>query len=87
MLAGAASHLGGQARLLNCVKSLGNRTSVTYGTTVTVVQRLLAGDTLRGVEVEHLGEQVERERVGLREELLERHAGLDGEGANVVLGL
>ena len=37
MPAGAASHLGGQARLLNSVKSLGNRTSVTYGTTVTVV--------------------------------------------------
>ena len=54
---------------------------------VRVVERLLAGDALRGVEVEHLREQVERERVGLREELLERHAGLDGERANVVLGL
>ena len=52
-----------------------------------MLQSLVARDTLRGVEVEHLGEQVERERVGLREELLERHAGLDGERANVVLGL
>ena len=54
---------------------------------VRVLKRLLAGDALRGVEVEHLGEEVEGERVGLREELLEGDAGFDGKRADVVLGL
>lgn len=46
---------------------------------VWVVQRLFARDALGGVEVEELGEEVDSERVGTREEGLEGHARLDGE--------
>lgn len=44
---------------------------------VRVVERLLAGDALCGVEVEQLAEQVDRERVRAREERLESDARLD----------
>jgi hypothetical protein len=54
---------------------------------VRVLEGLLAGDTLRGIEVKHLGKQVESKRVRLRKELLERHARFDWEGANIVLRL
>lgn len=42
-------------------------------------QGLFAGDTLGGVEVEELNEEVECEGVGAREEGREGYAGLDGE--------
>jgi hypothetical protein len=32
-----------------------------------VLQRLVAGDAFRGIKVEHLGEQIKRERVSMRE--------------------
>ena len=54
---------------------------------VRVLQRLFACDALRGVKVEHLGEQIERERVRVREHLRERHPWPDGQRTNVVLCL
>lgn len=54
---------------------------------VRVEERVLARDALVRVEREQLGDEVERERVGLREERDKGHAGLEGEGADVVLGL
>ena len=54
---------------------------------VGVVQRLLAGDTLGGVESKHLRKQIDGERVGIGIQGRERNARLDGEGADVVLRL
>ena len=54
---------------------------------VRVIERLLAGDTLRRVEVEQLLEQIDREGIGTREERGEGHARLDGQRADVVLRL
>ena len=54
---------------------------------VRVLERLVAGDAFRRIKVEHLGEQIERERVRMREQLRERHAGPDGQRTNVVLRL
>ena len=39
-----------------------------------MLQRLLTGEALRRIKVEHLGEQIERERVRVREHLRERHS-------------
>jgi hypothetical protein len=52
---------------------------------VGVCQRLLAADPLRRVEAQHLAQEVERHRVCVRVERLERDPGLDGERADVVL--
>jgi len=54
---------------------------------VRVLQRLFASDALRRVKVKHLGEQIERERVRVREHLRERHPGPDGQRTDVVLCL
>ena len=54
---------------------------------VRVLKGLLAGDTLCGVEVEQLAQEVDGKRVCTREERLEGHARLDGQRADVVLGL
>ena len=54
---------------------------------VRVLQRLIAGDALRGVKVEHLGEQIERQRVRVREHLRERHPWPDGQRTDIVLCL
>ena len=54
---------------------------------VRVLQRLVAGDALRRVKVEHLGEQIERERVRVWEHLRERHPRPDGQRTDVVLCL
>jgi hypothetical protein len=54
---------------------------------VRVLQRLVAGDALRRVKVKHLGEQIERERVRVREHLRERHPWPDGQRTDVVLCL
>lgn len=48
-------------------------------------ERLLAADAARGVEGEHLGEEVDRERVRVRVQRLEGDARLDGQRADVVL--
>ena len=54
---------------------------------ILVLQCLIAGDASRGIKVEHLGEQIERERVRMREQLRERHTGPDGQRTDVVLRL
>ena len=54
---------------------------------VRVLQRLFAGDALRRIKVKHLGEQIERERVRVREHLRERHPRPDGQRTDVVLCL
>ena len=54
---------------------------------VWVVQSLLAGDTLRRVEVEQLREQINGQWVCTGEESGEGNSGLDWEGADVILGL
>jgi hypothetical protein len=52
-----------------------------------MLQRLFACNALCRIKVEHLGEQIESERVRMREQLRERHAGPDGQRTNVVLCL
>lgn len=52
-----------------------------------MVERLLAGDALRRVEVEQLLEEIDGEGVGTREERGEGHARLDGQRADVILCL
>lgn len=52
---------------------------------VRVLERLFAGDSFRRIKVEHLGQQIYRKRVGMREELLEWHARLDGKRADIIL--
>jgi hypothetical protein len=52
-----------------------------------MIQCLLAADSFGRVEKEKLGEKIDRQRVGVREERRERNTGLDGQGTNVVLGL
>lgn len=52
-----------------------------------MLERVVARDTLVRVEGEELGEEVEREGVRLREELVEGDSGLVGEGTDVVLRL
>jgi len=54
---------------------------------VRVQERVLARDALVRVEREELGDEVERERVGLREQRHEGHARLVRERADVVLSL
>lgn len=54
---------------------------------VRVVQCILTGDTLGGVERQHLRKEVDSEGVRVRVEGSERNPGLDGQGADVVLGL
>lgn len=54
---------------------------------VRVLQRLIAGDALRRIKVEHLGEQIECERVRVREHLREWHPRPDGQRTDVVLCL
>lgn len=54
---------------------------------VRMLERLVAGDALRRVECEKLGEEIEGKRIGLREELLEGDASLVRKRADVVLGL
>ena len=52
-----------------------------------MVQGLFAADAFGRVEAEHLGEEVDGERVGVWEERGEGDSGLDGERPNVVLSL
>ena len=54
---------------------------------IRVLQRLLAGDALRRIKVEHLSEQIERERVRVREHLRERHPRPDGQRTDIILCL
>ena len=54
---------------------------------VRVLERLLAGDALRGVEVEELAEQIDREGICAREERLEGHTRLNWQRTDVILGL
>jgi hypothetical protein len=43
-----------------------------------MIQSLLAADSLGRVKTEQLGEKIDRQRVGVREERRERNTGLDG---------
>ena len=52
-----------------------------------MVQRLFAADAFGRVEAEHLGEEVDGERVCVWEKRGEGDSGLDGERPNVVLSL
>ena len=52
-----------------------------------VLQCLFACNSLRGIKVEHLGEQVESERVRMWEQLRERYPRPDGQRPNVILSL
>ena len=52
-----------------------------------MLERLFAGDAFGGIKVEHLGEQIERERIRVREQLREGHARSDGQRTNVILRL
>jgi hypothetical protein len=45
---------------------------------VRVLQCLFACNSLRGIEIEHLGEQIESERVRIWEQLRELHSRPDG---------
>jgi len=51
-----------------------------------VVQGLLASDSFRRVEVQHPGQEIDCERVGMGNEGREGDAGFDGERADVLLG-
>ena len=53
---------------------------------VGVVQGLFAGNSLRRIEVEHPGQQIDRERVGMGDKGGERNPRLDGKRADVFLG-
>jgi len=53
---------------------------------VGVVQGLFTSDPFRRIEVEHPGQEVYRERVGMGDEGRERNTGLDGERADILLG-
>lgn len=50
-----------------------------------MIQRLLAANPLRRVKREHLLQQVDRERVRVRVQGLERDARLNGQRADIVL--
>ena len=54
---------------------------------VGMVQGLLAADTLRRVEAEHFGEQINGEWVGVWIERGERDTRLDRQRTDIVLGL
>ena len=54
---------------------------------VRMVQCLLTRDALRGVEVEELAEQIDREGICAREERLEGHTRLNRQRTDVILGL
>lgn len=54
---------------------------------IRVVQGLFTSDTLRGIEVKELGQQVDGQGVGTGEELGERNPSFDGEGTDVILSL
>jgi AmiR/NasT family two-component response regulator len=54
---------------------------------VRVVQRSLAADTLGRIEAEHLLQEVNCQRVGVRVECRERYTRLDGERTDIVLSL
>ena len=51
-----------------------------------VVQGLFASDSFRRIEVEHPGQEVDREGVGVGDKGREGNAGLDGERADILLG-
>ena len=53
---------------------------------VGMVQGLLASNSLRRIEVEHPGQEIDRERVGMGDKGGERNSGLDRERADVFLG-
>ena len=52
---------------------------------VRVVQRLFAGDSLRRIEVQHPGQQIDRERVCMGDEGGERNTRFDRERADILL--
>lgn len=54
---------------------------------VRVIEGLLACYPLRRIEIQQLGEQVKRQRVGAGEQRGERYARLDWQRTNVILGL
>src|SRR6266478_1954124 len=53
---------------------------------VGVVQGLFTSNSLRRIEVEHPGQEIDRERVGMGDKGGERYPGLDRKGADVLLG-
>ena len=52
-----------------------------------VFQRLVTSNSLCGIKVEHLGEQVKSEWVCVWEQLRERYSGPDGQRPDIVLSL
>ena len=54
---------------------------------VRMLQCLFTGDSLRGIKVQHLGEQIESEWVRVWKQLRERHPWPDGQGTDVILCL
>ena len=52
-----------------------------------VFQRLVASNSLCGIKVEHLGEQVKSEWVRVWEQLRERYSRPDGQRPDIVLSL
>jgi hypothetical protein len=53
---------------------------------VGMVQGLLTSNSLRGIEVEHPGQEIDRERVGMGDKGGERDSRFDGERTDVLLG-
>jgi hypothetical protein len=53
---------------------------------VGVVQGLFTSNSLRRIEVEHPGQEIDRERVGMGNKGGEGNPGFDGERADILLG-
>ena len=73
----AKVELGGTNRLIS---------RVVPNLEIGVIQGLLASNTLRRVEIEHSGQEVYREGIGMGDKGGERNPGLDWKRANVFLG-
>lgn len=54
---------------------------------IRMLQRLFAGDALRRIKVQHLGEQIKGEWVRVRKQLRKRHPRPDGQRTDIILGL